>query len=472
MNPNMDTVKTIFYNLVSDEFSKLFFESFVKKFPNLDTIIVVRSNAQEVSLINNKIRVIYLDYEDVVLGIYTSIESQSSTEIFESNYKNVFLCLKMMDRLGRLIDTSIEKRFEMLFNHFNFLGAMVENFKIDLAIFQNMPHEIYDFVLYSILKSKNKKTFYFLQNQFEKYYEINESIENTYTLNNFSCDKDIDINISKEITELYENMRDASYDPFYMSSTKASTILSFNRKLIFLKRNFNQFTQILINKIKNIASYNKAKKFFNKIAITADLNKKYVLIPLHYQPELTTSPKGGIFVFQELMIQMISNHIPNDWVVYVKEHPVQSFSYGRTLSFYENISKMNRVYFIDNKIDSFNLMKNSMVVGIVTGTLGFKAICNQKPVFVFGEVFYKFAPGAYQIKNKKDLINAFGKVENQEEEIDEDFTLKYLEKIKSNFYYGYTDSYYSQILSIDVKSNVTSLVNNLYEKINNIALKD
>ena len=107
----MAIIKSILYNLVSDEFSKSFIETLVRKFPNLEIIVVFRTNSQEVSLINKKIKIIYLDYEEVVKGNYNSVESESFVEIIESNYKSAFLSLKMMDRLGSLIDLSIDLLF-------------------------------------------------------------------------------------------------------------------------------------------------------------------------------------------------------------------------------------------------------------------------------------------------------------------------------------------------------------------------
>ena len=464
MNPNMAMTKTLLYNLVSDKMSKSFIEKFLCKNNFIKKIIVIRINGLEICLPSKEIELIYIDYEKLICGDYENYKPTSTLDLLEVNYKALFLSLKMMDRLGLYRNDSPDKRFNDLFIHFSCLTTIVEYYKIDIAIFQNMPHEIYEYILYNILKFKNKKTFYFLQNQYEQFYEINESIEDAYSLSNYKINPSmLKYNVSSEVKALYNNMRDENYDPFYMTIVKNKFLDRIKVKLDFIKNENLNIFHLLLTKVSISLKKIKTSSFLNKISVRADVNKKYIFIPLHFQPEMTTSPQGGIFVFQELMIEMISKYVPKDFIIYIKEHPVQNLTYGRSLDFYRRITSYPNTFIVDESISSFELMKNAQVLAIVTGTLGFKAICNQKPVFVFGEVFYKYAPGVFAIKREEDLKKAFKKLKLLK--TSESITLNYLEAIKGKLYKGYSDNEYSEISVLDFNSNVESLVSNMTEKI-------
>lgn len=457
---------TFLYNLVSNNLSKSFIENFLRENNYIKKIIVIRVNGIEINLPNEDIELIYLEYENMVEGSYENYKLSSSLDLIEANYKHLLLTLKMMDRLGNLenYSSSIE-RFNMLFNHYNFLSNIIEEHNIDIAIFQNLPHEIYDYVLFNLLKYKEKKTFYFLHNQYENYYEINQCIENAYPYLEYQINSyDINVEISPDVLKLFQNMRNEKYDPFYMSLEKEGLVKKIKTKLNYLKASKANISELIINKLLNVSKAKKVKSFINSVIVSPDIKKKYIFIPLHFQPEMTTSPRGGIFVFQELLIQMISNYLPTDWVIYVKEHPKQNLSFGRSLDFYKKINSVSNVFIVDDSVSSFQLMKSSKALAIVTGTLGFKALCNQIPVFVFGEVFYKYAPGVFAIKNEEDLENAFKNLNDFKN--DKKLTLNYLEVMKSKFYKGYSDDYYQKIADIDFEININSLVENMTRKIN------
>ncbi len=52
---------------------------------------------------------------------------------------------------------------------------------------------------------------------------------------------------------------------------------------------------------------------------------QYVYFPLHYEPERTTNPDGGIFHDQFLTIVFLRKMIPDNIDIIIKEHPSQFF---------------------------------------------------------------------------------------------------------------------------------------------------
>ena len=53
----------------------------------------------------------------------------------------------------------------------------------------------------------------------------------------------------------------------------------------------------LIERLKNFLYIKKLENSYNSL-ITKNLNQKYIFVALHYQPEETTTPTGGIFTNQ------------------------------------------------------------------------------------------------------------------------------------------------------------------------------
>ena len=82
-----------------------------------------------------------------------------------------------------------------------------------------------------------------------------------------------------------------------------------------------------------------------------DSSKKYVVVMLHYQPERTTMPDGRYFSQQYHMIRTISEGLPEDCIVYVKEHPstfMNEFDIRyRDKYFYDSIKSLKNVKFVD-----------------------------------------------------------------------------------------------------------------------------
>jgi capsule polysaccharide export protein KpsC/LpsZ len=109
----------------------------------------------------------------------------------------------------------------------------------------------------------------------------------------------------------------------------------------------------------------------------------------------------------------LSQILPEDVNIVVKEHPNQRFWRGRNLAFYPNISKLRNVSLISKNTDSFKLIDKSIAVATITGQAGWEAITNSKPVIYFGQAWYKGVPGSVHINEfkvmspeaRKDFLN-------------------------------------------------------------------
>src|SRR5271166_613644 len=90
------------------------------------------------------------------------------------------------------------------------------------------------------------------------------------------------------------------------------------------------------------------RKDYERRAAPVDLSANYIYVPLHVQPERSTSPNGGIYVHSELMIETLAHAIPTNWLVYVQEHPLlfapsNIGERGRRLCDYANFIALSNV---------------------------------------------------------------------------------------------------------------------------------
>jgi|CXWL01.1.fsa_nt_gi hypothetical protein len=111
--------------------------------------------------------------------------------------------------------------------------------------------------------------------------------------------------------------------------------------------------------------------------------EKYIYYPLHVNPEYSTNFQGTMWMDQAYTIEQLSKSIPVDWFVYVKEHPAMLIARVRPDEFYKRIKKLPNVRMASVGIDSHEMIMNSQMVAIVTGTTGWEAILRGKPVLQF-----------------------------------------------------------------------------------------
>lgn len=155
--------------------------------------------------------------------------------------------------------------------------------------------------------------------------------------------------------------------------------------------------------------------FLRKVEIRViNTRERYIYFPLHYQPECSTLPLGGVFANQLLAIEWLLWTKPNDVVIYVREHPKQFFSRYtvryKSIEFYQKILSMPDVKLISRDINSFDLIDSSTAVATVTGTVSLEAIWREKPVFLFGYHVYQYAPGIFPIRNLEDCYSAMKQI--------------------------------------------------------------
>lgn len=171
--------------------------------------------------------------------------------------------------------------------------------------------------------------------------------------------------------------------PFY---EKRNLGLSMGKKLIYkLKANGWQPHKLILGQI----AFSEYKRLSTK---RSDLQGvKYICVFLQLQPEQTTLPDGGLFVHHLFAIQLLYSAVsPLGISLVIREHPA-TFAFDqnqkwRPRDFYSSIKNIGpNIYFDDIKAEPYSLIKNSVAVSAITGTVLLEALLQGRPAIAFGK---------------------------------------------------------------------------------------
>jgi nucleotide sugar dehydrogenase len=177
------------------------------------------------------------------------------------------------------------------------------------------------------------------------------------------------------------------------------------------------FFQSLIYNIRSERYKSRLSKHYDSITGDINFNSDYVFFTLHYQPERTTCPEGGVFVDQYIAVNLLSNCIPDDWKLYVKEHPHQTSQkyngeLGRKKYMYDDLNELDSVTLVDTDVESFDLIDNAQATATITGTSGWESINRGVPAIVFGSGWYRDCPGCIHVETQEEVKQAIKKVQS------------------------------------------------------------
>lgn len=149
------------------------------------------------------------------------------------------------------------------------------------------------------------------------------------------------------------------------------------------------------DKLKSYLRFKKAIRFYQHNAITPDFNKKFIYFSLHVEPEAVILARVGLDN-QLLLIKMLSESIPHDWVIYVKEHPhqikinnpeasyfINNVDYYKNINFYKELTKIHNVYLVNLRIHPKDLTIHAQAVASIGGTISTEAWLLKKPAINF-----------------------------------------------------------------------------------------
>ena len=127
----------------------------------------------------------------------------------------------------------------------------------------------------------------------------------------------------------------------------------------------------------------------------------FLLYPMHFHPESSTSILSGAYLDEYEVIRNIAFSLPEGVRLYVKDH-ISAWGYP-TLDFYRRICRLPNVRLLRPDAPTKKIIKDAAGVITLTSTVGYEALLLKKRVFLYGCVFYDFHKGVTKIENPAKL---------------------------------------------------------------------
>jgi len=302
--------------------------------------------------------------------------------------------LEMYSRSTYSLALSYSEQRNLYNIYFHWALHTIKQFTPDIILYASPPHFGPDYLLYILANKLKIKTKLCYQSLFSDRFFCVNKIEELGQLGSK------DISHSKNNINLYLWM---SQPLFYMSNLKyynKSPWASLIRNLTLGSKQFAPFT--IAGSFCNFSDAKIFKRQLKTVIQNPELNKPYVYFPLQLQPEMTTSCLGGDYSDQLLAIEKISQIIPDDWLIYVKENPNQK-PRQRGEWFFKRLKTIKKSRYITPRFSSPILINHSQFVSVITGTAGFEASLSLIPTVTFGHAWFNSMPGVITFNNELSL---------------------------------------------------------------------
>jgi hypothetical protein len=395
----------------------------------------------------------------------------NNTKIYKQLYKHLYAYFDMLSR--NYIEQSQThynlKTIHEYLNLFNITSdycasILIEN-EIELLMIARMPHTGADYIMYLTARYLNIPIIMFEQSRFRNLFFYLNRIEDFGFFND--CKPYSNFDFSFKLKDYnWADIKDLSILKDlglpYLIENDSSGIVEGE---VIINTLFEESSINIFQRVNKVFKYISNKQYYANLKIhtteNVDLNVPYVYFPLHYQPELNTSVQGGIFCDQLLAIERLSEIIPNEWNIYIKENPVQQ-EFMRGEFFFKRLKNIKNKVLLSRKYSTDKLIENCQFVATITGSAGWEAICTGKNVLTFGNPWYANLCGVFNYNNGvrcEEILNYKINKNNLEFQINQ---------LLSKAYPGVVEHISSRnIPNFSVKINAEIVATSITEIINN-----
>lgn len=414
-------------------------------------------------------------------GVHSEKFIPPGIDLIRKFYDAELSALTMMNK--KYENLSIDERKRLYYKILQYWYGVIQKYRPDAVIFPAAPHTVYDFVVYSLAKYFNIRTIMFETSvisdrmlSYADYKDGHPMLEEKYWKAQPAAGiSDLSADLQEYFTDQYESLSAHKPIPDYKKGTyKAMRVLldgRFSRASVLLRK-----MRFVLASISDLSFFKKIFYFFKKrigpnlrkeylsLQSAPDFGRKFVYVPLQFQPEQTTATQGGIFVDQILMIETLSFSLPENWLIYVKEHPFQWLSRGpiffgsRPRGYYRNIAGLKNVRIVPLETNTFELLRYSKAVATVTGTAAWEAVMRSKPAFLFGHVWFQNAPGVFRVNDVDSCRGAFSKIISGYVQ-DKDDLIKFLRAFDKASFHGCLDIGWISSITVGIRENSDNFLN-------------
>ncbi len=364
------------------------------------------------------------------------------------------IVLRMMDRIDYASVLDHADRRKLYYTHLRYWSAVLDRYRPDILFNASTPHQIYDFVLQELCCLRGVRVvmfglgfdlnLLFCKDDYRQGsgrigplcadrlaageagpVELSADIEARLARVGRSYDEAIPTLVANQLKD--DDRQFSIISPLLLAKVFAQTLrlgaymvasaLSADpagwKRAEAAKR---KLVEWIYHELTGPLRLFKLKRYYRQLAAPVDMSQPYIYLPLAYQPELSSSPEGGLFVEQLLMADLLSQAVPPGWSIYIKEHPIQfTYSLGtnrsvRSHEFYEALKARPNVHLVPLETVPFALIDNARAVATVTGTSGWEAMVRGKPVLHFGYPWWQGCPGSFYTPDLASCRDALARV--------------------------------------------------------------
>ena len=410
-------------------------------------------------------------YDGEPAGEFRHLAVPPSASLVRSMASVESLVLSMMNKHFDYM--SIDERKQVYFDMLGYWYAVLTERKPDALVFSAVPHSVYDYLCYELAKLLGIRTVvfdytlvgdrYLYMSDFRKGSDallrsLGELKQTQVTADMLVSDvRDYYLRAKDEHTSrvpLYVAEDKKKYSPFNVFKLRGNIAFQSFKDRSFFKKAMLFFFKVFGENV---------KKEYASIIQKPDLSEPFVYVPLNYQPECTTSPQGDIFVIQTLMLETLSEALPEGWHLYVKEHPSQwgprglNYSSSRYRGYYRRIARLPNVTLVPLELKSSVLIERARAVATVSGTAAWEALLRGKLAIIFGHPWYQNAPNLMRGDSVESCKRCFKAISDGFKVREED-TLRFLKALELSTVPGHFQEYSKRHSSVTGEESARDVV--------------
>ncbi len=434
--------KIIFW--MNDDLSGLGLPKILNEKYNLDIYgIFDITDKQKIFLKNQKI----IDfskiwfYHDHISKTFPKANREYLKNIEEKYHLDLSLLIsveRFFTKSNQFYNFSEEEKLSIVEQSCKFFENVLDEIKPDYLI-MGITTLLHNHIFYKICKKRGIRILMIRPSFLAGKYIISNSID-SFENNIFETKFNFQNNL--ELTNYLKNYNSSIQAKFVRTNFQNSKIqyLKAILKYIFsnnsnLETHFTYYGRKKFRVIQKMISYTlktKTRKSFVDKNLLNKIEKKepYIYFPLQITEERSLSLAAPEFTNQIEVIKNILNHLPKDYKLYIKEHPMMSLRGWRSISEYNEIINLPNVKLFHPDLKSEFLIKNSSLVVTISSTSGIEATFLGKPSIIFSDVDYNLISTVQKMNsfdNLSDTLNSSLKTKPKIDEIND-----YLNLVESN----------------------------------------
>ncbi len=362
------------------------------------------------------------------------------------------LLLTMMNK--RYDSATVDERRHIYFTMLAYWTFVFDSLEIDRVVHASIPHNVYTNIIYEICLKRGIPSLCFEESWVacrllpftENFWQGNSELR--AALKRLEGKKITPDDLGEELQDYWREQQRALTPPPYL----------VHQSPLAGRRLFVHYGRIGMRSLQKgtlfVLAVQFVRRFFEKnlkdeyasVVQPVDPDLPFVYFPLHFQPERTTCPQGGVYADQILVVETLAAALPEGWQIYVKEHPSQwwlrykeRYNSVRYRGYYKRLARIPNVRLVPLSTNSFDLIERSKAVAVITGTAGWESALRGKPPLVFGIPWWGELPGILRVASVEDCRNAFAQIEGGAH-IEHDDFIRYLKAFEESTIRAYFDN--------------------------------